>query len=52
MSVAFYIVLDEKQAGFETFVNGNAVAKRGYLDEARANAASRSLKLGSQIVYE
>jgi hypothetical protein len=37
MSVAFYIVLDEEKPGFDTFVNGRALAWRDDLDEvARA----------------
>lgn len=39
MSVAFYIVLDNDEPGFETFVNGKALAK----DSEKLDAISKKL---------
>lgn len=39
MSVAFYIVLDTEEPGFETFINGKALA----LESKKLDAISQSL---------
>lgn len=43
MSVALFIVLDNKKPGFDTFVNGKALAKRDDVDEVARKLGVRPL---------
>jgi len=43
MSIAFYIILDNKKPGFDTFVNGKALAKRDDINEVARKLGVRPL---------
>ena len=43
MSVALYVVLDNKKPGFDTFGNGKALAKRDDIDEVARKVGVRPL---------